>query len=384
MMNRSRCYSSLAIAGLVIASASARAQGALSTQGFGYPPGQTSTRALATGGAIGEFDADSPINPAAIALSGDPRMFLQYEPEFRRITSGSAASNATTARFPVFSASVPIGSHGSVGISASTFLDRSSATSTTREQEVAGILATVTETTRLLGAINDLRLAIGWAPSQKVQIGLGAHAYTGQNRVFFSQTFPDSLRFASISQVSTLGFRGYAASGGILIRPSKNFGFALSGRKGAKMEARSSDSTISEANVPDRFGAAFAYEGIPGSSISIHLSRDLWSRLNGLGSASATAVDTWDGGVGVESLGPRIIQRQTVLRLGARYRTLPFLASGAEVKELSFAGGVGTQFFRNRAAFDLTVERAGRTVDASGVDARERAYILSFGLRVRP
>jgi hypothetical protein len=78
-----------------------------------------------------------------------------------------------------------------------------------------------------------------------------------------------------------------------------------------------------------------------------------------------------------------VIGRQTVLRLGSRYRTLPFLAAGEEVKELSFAGGIGAQFFRNRANFDVTLERAGRKVNGN-VDAKERAYILSFGLRVRP
>lgn len=358
------------------------AQGALSTQGFGYPPGQMSTRALATGGGIVEFDADSPLNPASIALSSDPRMFLQYEPEFRRLTNAGSTSNTTTARFPLFSASVPIGSHGSIGISSATLLDRSSATSVTREMEVGGTLSTVTESTRMFGAINDLRLAFGWAPSAKFQLGLGIHAYTGQNRVFFTQSFPDSLKFSRIAQVSTLGFRGYAGSAGLMVRPSRNFGFALSGRKGSTIEARTGDSAVAEANVPDRFGFGFAYEGIPGSSISVHVSRDMWSRMNGL--SSTEAVDTWEGGVGVESLGPRLIQRQTILRLGARYRTLPFLAAGSEVNELSFAGGIGTQFFRNRATFDVTLERAGRKPKDSEVGARERAYILSFGLRVRP
>lgn len=383
MMNHfGRC--SLVVCAIALSRSTMGAQGTLSAQGFGYPPGQISARALATGGGIAEFDSDSPLNPAAIALSGEARMFLQYEPEFRKLTSGDAASNSRVARFPLFSASVPLGIHGSIGISSSTFLDRSSSTTRTGQQEVAGTLANVTETMRTLGAVNDLRLAIGWAPSQKFQLGLGAHAYTGQNRVFFSQAFPDSLKFSSISQVSTLGFTGYAASGGILFRPSRNFGFALSGRKGARLETNNSDSAVSKANVPDRFGAAFAYEGIPGSSISLHVSRDLWSKINGLGSSSATAVDTWEGGFGLESLGPRLLARQTVLRLGARYRTLPFLAATAEVRELSFAGGIGTQFFRNRAALDVTLERAARKTDAASVDARERAYILSFGLRVRP
>lgn len=360
------------------------AQGTLSTQGFGYPPGQMSTRALATGGGIAEFDPDSPMNPAAIALSPDPRLFLQYEPEFRKLTNGDALSNSTTARFPVVSISVPVGSRGSVGASASTFLDRSSTTTFTRDQEIAGTLTTVTEEVRSLGAIDDLRLALGWGLSQKVQFGVAGHVYTGQNRVFFTQTFPDSLHFSSVSQVSTLGFTGFAASAGLLVRPSRNIGFALSARKGEKIKAHAGDSVVSEANVPDRYGAAISYEGIQGSSISAHVAREGWSSMNGLGSAAATAADAWEGGFGLESLGPRLMERQTVLRLGARYRTLPFLAGDAKVKELSFAAGIGAQFFRNRAAFDVTFERAARTVDASSVDASERAYILSFGLRVRP
>lgn len=384
-MRRYLSWISLVAVVVLVPVSGARAQGTLSTQGFGYPPGQMSTRALGTGGGIAEFDADSPLNPAAIALSGEPRMFLQYEPEFRRLTNGTSTSNTTTSRFPLVGASVPVGSHGSFGASASTFLDRSSQTTITREQEVAGTITTVTEKTRLLGAINDLRLAFGWAPSAKFQLGIAGHAYTGQNRVFFDQSFPDSLKFSTISQVSTLGFTGYAASAGILIRPSRNIGFAFSGRKGGKIDARNSaDSTVSTANIPDRFGAAVAYEGIPGSSISFRASRDLWSKMNGLTTSGATAVDTWEGGVGIESLGPHLLQRQTVLRLGARYRTLPYLAAGSKVNELSFAGGIGTQFFRNRATFDIGLERASRTPDLSSVGARERAYILSFGLRVRP
>jgi hypothetical protein len=371
-----------AASALVISAAGLSAQGALSTQGFGFPPGQMSTRALATGGGISEFDADTPINPATIGLSGEPRVFLQYEPEFRKLTNAGATSNTMTARFPVVSASIPIGSRASLGVSASTFLDRSSATSITRDIEVAGTFSTVTELTQMIGAINDLRLAVGYAPSQKFQIGVGIHAYTGQNRVFFTQTFPDSLKFSSITQVTTLGFRGYAGSAGVMFRPSRNIGFALSGRKGASIEARNADSAVSEADVPDRYGFGVAYEGIPGSSISAHVSRDMWSSLNTLSSAEAT--DTWEGGVGLESLGPRIMNRQTVLRVGTRYRTLPFLAAGSEVTEFSFAAGLGAQFFRNRATFDMAVERAARKAKEEGVDARERSYILSFGLRVRP
>jgi hypothetical protein len=80
----------VAAASMLVAS-SAFAQGTLSTQGFGYPPGQLSTRALGTGGGLTEFDFDTPVNPAAIGLSGEPRLYLQYEPEFRKLSNGSAA-----------------------------------------------------------------------------------------------------------------------------------------------------------------------------------------------------------------------------------------------------------------------------------------------------
>jgi hypothetical protein len=324
------------------------------------------------------------LNPAALATSSDPRMFLQYEPEFRRLSRGDAVSNTLTARFSLASASVPFASRGSIGVSVATFLDRSSVTTFSTQREVAGQTVTVDETTRVLGAINDVRLGFGYALSPKIQFGAAGHAFVGQNRVFFTQGFPDTLKFTTVSQVSTLSYTGFGASAGILARPSRNFGIGISARKGFGIEAKSGDSTVSEADIPDRIGAGISYEGIPGSSISLSVSRELWSSMNGLGSENATAVDTWEGGLGVEAVGPRVMQRQTILRLGGRYRTLPYLAAGAEVTEIAFGGGLGAQFFRNRASFDMSFERASRKPDGSAVDVSERAYIFSFGLRVRP
>jgi hypothetical protein len=311
-------------------------------------------------------------------------MFLQYEPEMRRLSSSGETANSVIARFSLASLSVPLGSRGSVGISAATFLDRSAETSFSRQQSIDGQDVTVRETTRTVGAINDVRLALGYSASTRLQLGFGGHVFVGQNRMFFTQSFPDAPAFTPISQVSTLGFTGFAASAGVLVKPSSILGFSLAARKGFGIDAKAGDSTVSEADIPDRYSAAVTYEGIPGSSISAQVSRDTWSSLNGLGSADATAADGWEGGLGIEALGPRIAARQTVLRLGGRYRTLPFLAGGSEVEELSFGGGLGAQFFRNRAMFDFSVERASRSPKLSSVDANERAYIFSFGLRVRP
>lgn len=370
----------------VAAAGSAGAQGTLSTQGFGYPPGEFSTRALGTGGALAQFDPQSAINPASIGASDQPLLFLQYEPEFRRLSTGTATQKTTTSRFPLAIAALPIGTRATVALSVSTFLDRSWQTTTTRDEIIGGDKTTVTENVRSLGAIDDVRLAASWVPNQFVQFGVGGHVFTGQNRLFFNQTFPDSVHFVAINQLSGLDYTGLAVSAGVVIHPSSVFALALSGRKGGNLHAHSGDTVVATAKIPDRYGAAISFSGIPGAIVSAQVDRDLWSGMNGLGSQEARAVDAWDTGVGLEATGPRLLERVVLLRLGARYRTLPFVAGDSEVREVAFAGGLGLQFSRNRAAFDVTLQHASRSPNSSATigDVRERAYTLSFGLRVRP
>jgi hypothetical protein len=370
---------------LLAAASSAGAQGTLSTQGFGYPPGEFSSRALGTGGGLAQFDPQSSINPAAIGTSGDPLLFLQYEPEFRRLSAGGQTQKTTTSRFPLAVASIPITSKGTFAISVSTLLDRSWQTTTERDETIAGDNVTLKETVRSIGAINDVRLAGALVANSFIQVGVAAHVFTGQNRLFFSQTFPDSLRFIPVSQVSNIDYTGTAVSGGVVIHPTSVVGLAVSARKGLDLDARKGDTIVSSAKIPDRYGAAISYSGLSGATVSVQVARDLWSSLNGLGSDDARAVDAWDAGGGIEATGPKILERTILIRLGARYRTLPFVAAGSEVRELSFAGGFGAQFSRNRAAFDVTVQHASRTPNGGTLgDVRERAYTLSFGLRVRP
>ena len=375
----------LCIAFIATAS-SAAAQGTLSTQGFGYPPGQFSSRALATGGGLAQFDPQSVLNPASIGTYDQPLLFMQYEPEFRRLTTGSETQKTTTSRFPLAIAALPIGEKATIAVSISTLLDRSWQTTTTRDEVVGGDKTTLTENVKSLGAIDDARLAMSWVPNPRVQIGVGGHIFVGQNRLFFTQTFPDSVHFTPINQLSSLDYTGFALSAGAVIHPSNVLQLAFSGRKGGNLHARSGDTTVATAKIPDRYGAAIAYSGVPGAIISAQIDRNLWSAINGLGSQDARAVDAWDTGVGLEATGPRLLERTVLLRLGARYRTLPFIAGDSEVRELAFAGGLGMQFSRNRASFDVTLQHASRTPSSSATvgEVKERAFTLSFGLRVRP
>lgn len=372
----------VAIAVAVITSRG-EAQGALSLQGLGYPTGGLSARAEGTGGGLADFDALSLVNPASLAGVGSASLFFQYSPEFRRVTAGSNTARTTTARFPLVAGALPMGQTWTLGLSASTFLDRSSETNLVRRQQVGDLLDStdVTERNRVLGAINDVRLGLAWSRSRVFRLGFGAHVFTGSNRITFLQLLPDSLRYISTAQTGRISFVGFAGSAGIEYRPSRAIGFALSGRKGGDLRAESGDTTIGRARLPDHYSASVIYEGLTGASISARVAHDAWSSLSSLSSSNIKAFDGWDTGVGVEASGPRILQRVVMLRVGARLRTLPFGFNGEKVSETSFMAGLGAPLTRERASFDFAVQRASRT---AGGDVNERGFILSFGLRVSP
>jgi hypothetical protein len=359
------------------------AQGALSLEGLGYPPGQTSARAEAAGGALADFDPLSLTSPAALAGVGSAALFFQYSPEFRRVTTSSGTANTTTARFPLVAGVLPMGQSWVLGLSSSTFLDRSSETSLVRKVVVGAPTDTVsiTERNKVLGAINDVRLALAWSESPVFRIGFGAHVFTGSNRINFSRLYPDSTKYTSSSQAGRISYAGVAGSLGVEYYPSRSIGFALTGRKGGNLSAQSGDTAIGSARLPDHYSASVTYEGIPGAAFSARAARDTWSSLSSLSSSGIQAFDAWDTGVGAEVSGPRLMQRIITLRAGARFRTLPFGFNGQKVSETSFAAGFGAPLTRERASFDFAIQRATRS---AGADVSERGLILSFGLRVSP
>ena len=361
-----------------------KAQGALSLQGLGFPPGQLSARAEGTGGGVADFDALSLTTPASLAGVGAAALFLQYSPEFRRVTTSTGSANTITARFPLVEGVLPVGQSWTVALSSSTFLDRSSETSLARTQTVGdpGDTVTLVEQNKVLGAINDVRLAVAWSNSPAFRIGVGGHVFAGSNRITLSNIFPDSAEFISSTQANRISYAGLAASIGLEWHPSRAIGFAVSGRKGGDLRAKSGDTAIGRAKLPDHYSASVLFEGIPGTTISFRAAHDNWSTLSALSSTGISAFDGWDMGGGLEASGPRIMQRIVTVRLGGRVRTLPFGFNGEKVSEKSFAFGLGAPLTRDRAAIDLAIQRASRTTPSS--DIKERGFILSIGLRVSP
>ncbi|HEY2377203.1 MAG TPA: hypothetical protein VGH98_14605 [Gemmatimonadaceae bacterium] len=374
----------LALAALAAAPIVVHAQSNLSTQGLGFAPGQISTRAEGTGGAIGEIDPLSLINPAALAFIGTTTLFFQIEPEYRSVVVGTATSTTTTARYPLFAAVIPVGSSWAFGVTSATLLDRTWTTTIDSNIVIAPDTVASTFIAGSSGSINDLQLAAAWTPTTYVRLGLGGHLMSGSDRVFVGRTFTNNSAFGNFADSTTIGFDGGAVSGGIELVAPKIAIASASFRKGGALNATRNDTALAHAHVPDRLGFSLAYVGIAGSEIAVRTAYDKWSSLKGLTPGVAQPVNAWDTSVGADIAGPHLGGGQPLmLRLGGRWRTLPYGAgpTSENVTERTFTAGLGTSFAGGRVISDLAVLHSNRVAN---LGISERAWTLSIGLGVRP
>ena len=356
------------------------AQGALSVQGFGYPGGQLSTQALATGGAMAEFDPQSPLNPAALGVGKRALVYVQYDPEFRSLSLPGSSVSTTTARFPLFAVTGRYGK-ATFGLAFSSYVDRTWTNTFADTQVVSGEKIGSRLAASSAGGISDLRVAMSWTFTPRFVVGIGAHAFPGNNRTSIGRVFDDSLRFGNFSSTSTMAYNGTALSVGVVAVPVNHVNFAASARFGGTLRIRMGDSTVlGEGRVPGRYGVGLAFDGLPGTVFSARFNTERWSDLKGLGSAGLALHDATEAAAGVETIGPRIAGQTTVLRLGYRNRDLPFSSDANTVKERSINGGVGMPIARGIMAIDLAVAHAVRTSGAIS----ETGWIVSVGLAIRP
>ena len=365
---------------LVAGSVPAAAQGALSTQGFGYPAGSLSTRAGAMGGGPAEIDPLSPVNPASLAAWIGSGVYAQYSPEFRTVTDQGRQDHTTTARFPVVDAALALSPRLMLGASATTFLDRSWQTTRTGYDHSGADSTQYTENFGSAGAINDVRVATAYAVTRTFWLGVAAHAFIGENRLTISRTSTDTT-VATFNQQSKIEYGGSGFSAGFLWQPIRPITLGVSGRVGGTIRTYRNDTTLTSAKVPKQYGASIGFTGLPGIEIAANASWEGWSSLASLGTPGMGVTDAWDYGVGIEARGPLALGAPMPLRAGWRRRTLPFEVSGVPVRETTLSLGTGVPIAGGRSRLDVALLRATRSA-VSGVS--ENAWTLSIGIMVRP
>ena len=372
---------------MLLAPASLAAQGNVSTQGFGYPTGQLSARAEGAAGAFGEFDAQSPINPAAIASDRTTQIHFQYDPEFRTVDVGGTHESSTTSRFPLAMISGPLWGGGAIALSWSTLLDRTFQVSqkTLINNYTSNQLDTLTSTIQSSGGINDIRLTGAWAFGSWLAIGGGLDLFTGQNRLLQQVTVTDTIpnQYQQSQFKNSLSYNGIGASGGVTLRPVKWLGVAGSFRYGGGITVREGDSaSVGHGLVPARWGGGLLLNPLQGLLISARYDWEEWSRLNALGRGGLQAANGSAWSVGADIEGPKLgTNRYVTLRVGGGNRPLPYVLGGTAIRETDLSGGLGIPLLLQRSVLDVSVLHADRT-QVFGV--HEQAFILSVGLTIRP
>lgn len=357
----------------------AAAQGALATQGFGYPTGQLSSSSLAMGGASAEADPASALNPAAIGTRGRYSVYLQLEPEFRRTSGAGFEDRSTTMRFPGFA-----GTFGfrrlTAGLSVSTLLDRTWSNTYSDSQEVGGTVYPSTLRAASSGAITDTRFGASYAFNDQLQVGLGVHVLSGQNRIEFGRSFPDSTGIGTVITGSRLSYAGRTYSAGVVAQPLRGLVVGASARFGGTLESDRDQVPDAEGNPPPRYGVGLSYIGIPNTVLSARVDRTNWTEMASLGTPELDVFDVTEVGLGAEVGGPRLLGAVSTVRLGFRDRGLPFGVQGEQVSERSLSGGLGIPVARGRAQLDLSLQRSVR----KAVGVTERSWFLGVGLGIRP
>lgn len=370
----------LCAAAVLAAAGSARAQGTLSTQGFGYPPGQISAAAAALGGGPAETDAQSALNPASIAGWIRPGFYVEYAPEFRSVTANGQSDHTTTSRFPLLSGAITIGSRVTAGLSVSTLLDRTWETSRSGFDHFAADSVQFTEDFKVSGAINDVKPSVSVAVFNTLWLGVSADVFSGDNDLTIMRTSQDTT-VQTFRQTSRLSYSGVGASGGIMWEAGSQLAIGVSGRLGGRLTAFRNDTVLTRATAPKRAGAGITFTGLPGVVLAFHTDWDGWSSMNGLGQPGLLITNTWTYGGGAEVKGPVALGAPIALRLGYQHRGLPFLVDSAKIFESSYSGGLGFLLSQGRSRVDVTLIRSSRT-GLPGVS--EHAWTAEFGFMVRP
>jgi hypothetical protein len=355
------------------------AQGNLSVQGLGYPPGQLSTQAKSMGGATGEADPLSPLNPAATGLISTAILMMQAEPEYRKVRIGDVTQSTSISRFPVFVGALPLGSRWAIGVSASTLLDRTWETSTRDSQVVAGETIRHARDQSSDGSIADLRGTVSFALTRWFRVGVGGHRYSGRDVLRTQLTFDDSA-FSTDVQQTTISFSGSALSAGAHVLLARKMALGASYRMGGRLNVYEGAKTVGSGFVPDHYGVSAVYLGIAGTAIAVRAAKDDWTRLAGT-APTLTIHEGWDLGAGADVTGPNFGGSPVSLRAGARWRTLPFSADATPVKEQTWGGGFAFPMARGDVQLNMGLLRASRRGSAG---VTETAWTLSTGFSIRP
>ena len=364
--------------------AAARAAAAASVfgiRGLGLLGRPVSARPAATGGAFAVFDAQALLNPAALGQLQGVSGWAVGVPSRRRVVVGGDAATLQSTRFPLFGFGTVFSRRLVIGVGIGDYLDRTWSVRRTDTVTLRGTPVPVEDVSRSVGGVSDLRLAGAYRLSPRVTLGAAVHALSGSTRLTVTRDFAPAI-YEDFSDVALTDFTGLGVSVGVLAAVRSNLGVGASLRAGTKLKASSSAGPRARVSLPLEFAAGARYAPVPGVNLAGTVAYAGWGRAAGdlVAAGEARSRDVWSVGAGldVERLDLGVVRLP--LRLGYRWRQLPFPIDGFRLGEHAIAGGFGFTMAGGRTSVDVGVERGARTAGAQ----RETFTTGWLGVTVRP
>jgi hypothetical protein len=373
-MRRPSLLPALLLAGLVAPRAAA-GQSLLASKGLGLEVQPMSARSAALGGvSLGLPGAEiSWSNPAgAIGLPvGGMLASFQYDAYDARI-GGRSIGEGNTARLPLLLAAFPFGSQWAVSVGFGGFLDQRWGATQPDSVVLGSDSVAVLDVVRSDGGVSRFRVAAARRLVPGLSLGLGADVYTGGVRRVAGRIFPGEGQPRCCT--TSWRYSGVGAVGSLDWNPSEALSVSASLTAGGTLRAKSQvdtlDTDVENDVVRERdydlpLTAHLGATGRVAPSLLVAATARWggWSSLDPRLAAVGGARDDWGVGGGLEWDALQLGARTIPIRLGARYRTLPFGASGtedAEPSERTFSLGTGLALTNGAARADVTVERGSR------------------------
>lgn len=356
-------------------------------RGLGLLGRPLSARAAGTGGGFALFDPATALNPAAFGQWRLPSGWAVGSPTWRTYDDGVTSTALSSTRFPLFGVAVPAGRRLVIAASIGEFLDRTWAFRTERDTLIRDTAVTMSDDVRSVGGVSDLRFAVAYALSGRVLVGLGVHALAGSSQIGVVRRFLDSAGtglepYASYTDLAVTDLTGASVSAGVQVRASSAVAFSGMVRLNSRLTAKPTRGATARVGMPVELGVG-AYVA-PGRGIGIGASvgYQTWSRATDalVAAGQPAARDVWNVAAGAEFDAVRLLGRGVPLRVGYRWRQLPFAADAGLLSESALSGGLGLDFAGGRATVDISAEFGTR---AAG-DQRERFTTGFVGVVVRP
>ena len=350
-------------------------------RGLGILGRPVSARTAATGGGFAVFDAQALLNPAALGQLQGVTGWAVGAPSRRRAVVGGGAATLQSTRFPLFGFGTVFSRRLVIGVGIGDYLDRTWSVRRTDTVTLRGTPVPVEDVSRSVGGVSDLRLAGAYRLSPRFTLGAAVHALSGSTRLTVTRDFAPA-DYEDFSDVAVTDFTGLGVSVGVLAAVRSNLGVAASLRAGTKLKASSSAGPRARVSLPLELAAGARYAPVSGVNLVGSVTYAGWGRAAGdlVAAGEARSWDVWSVGAGldVERLDLGVVRLP--LRLGYRWRQLPFPIDGFRLGEHAIAGGFGFTMAGGRTSVDVGVERGARTAGAQ----RETFTAGWLGVTVRP